>query len=70
MIRIIIYPSDVQLLTNKSETYARRAIQNLKKSLNREKHQVVTIKEFCHYFGYNVDEVIATLSKYELNKAS
>ena len=58
------------LITSKSESYARKTIQIIKKSLNREKHQVVTIKEFCHYFGYNVDEVIAILSKFELNKAS
>jgi hypothetical protein len=70
MIRIIIYPSDVMLLTNKSERYARRAIENIKKSLNKEKHQLVTIKEYCHYFAFDVDVVIAVLSKYELNKAS
>ena len=70
MIRIVIYPSDIMLITSKSESYARKTIQIIKKSLNREKHQVVTIKEFCHYFGYNVDEVIAILSKFELNKAS
>ena len=70
MIRIIMYPSDVMLLTNKSERYARRAIENVKKSLNKEKHQLVTIKEYCHYYAYDVDVIIAVLSKYELNKAS
>lgn len=69
MIRIVIYPSDVMLLTNKSESYARRSIQNLKKNLNRDKHQAVTIKEYCHYYGLEIDEVIALLSKYELKKA-
>ena len=70
MIRIVIYPSDVMLIFNKSESYARKAIQIIKKSLNKEKHQVVTIKEFCHYFDFDFDVVIAVLSKYELNKAS
>ncbi|OGS69039.1 MAG: hypothetical protein A3F91_00265 [Flavobacteria bacterium RIFCSPLOWO2_12_FULL_35_11] len=70
MIRIVMYPSDVLLLTNKSESYARRVIQNLKRSLNKEKHQIVTIKEYCQYYGLDVDEVIAALNKCELNKAS
>ena len=70
MIRIIIYPSDVMLLTNKSESYARKAIRNVSRSLNKEKHQVVTIKEYCHYYGLDFNEVIAVLNKFELNKAS
>jgi len=70
MIRIVIYPSDVMLIFSKSESYARKTIQIIKKSLNKAKHQAVTIKEFCNYFDFDFDEVIAVLSKYELKKAS
>jgi len=70
MIRIVIYPSDIMLITSKSESYARKTIQIIKKRLNKAKHQLVTIKEYCHYANLSVDEVIAVLSKYELNKAS
>ncbi len=70
MIRIVIYPSDIMLITSKSESYARKTIQIIKKRLNKAKHQLVTIKEYCHYSALDVDEVIAILSKYELNKAS
>ncbi len=69
MIRIVIYPSDIMLITNKSERYARKTIQIIKKSKNKAKHQLVTIKEYCHYCDLNYDVVIALLSKYELNKA-
>ena len=70
MIRIAIYPSDIVLLTNKSERYARRVINELKRSLNKEKHQIVTIKEYCQYNRLDLDVVIAVLNKFELNKAS
>lgn len=63
MHRIVIYPSDIRLLTDKSESYARKEIQNLKRVLNKEKHQKVTIKEYCQYYGFNIDEVVAVLSK-------
>lgn len=69
MDRIIIYTSDIRLLTDKSESYARKEIQNLKRVLNKEKHQKVTIKEYCQYYGFNIDEVLAVLSKKDLKKA-
>jgi hypothetical protein len=57
------------VLTDKSESYARKEIQNLKKVLNKEKHQKVTIKEYCQYYGFNIDEVLSVLSKKSLKKA-
>ena len=70
MKRIVIYPSDIIILTDKSESYARKEIQNLKKALNKEKHQKVTIKEYCSYYGFNLEEVLGVLSKFEIQKAS
>jgi hypothetical protein len=63
MDRIVIYVSDIMQLTDKSESYARKEIQKLKKELNKEKHQKVTIKEYCQYYGFDIDEVLAVLSK-------
>lgn len=68
MDRIVIYTSDIRLLTDKSESYARKEIQSLKRVLNKEKHQKVTIKEYCQYYGFNIDEVLAVLSKKDLKK--
>jgi hypothetical protein len=70
MTRIVIYPSDIIILTNKGESYARKEIQNLKKALHKEKHQKVTIKEYCLYYGFNLEEVLSILSKFDLHKAS
>jgi len=70
MTRIVIYPSDIIILTNKSESYARKEIQKLKKALNKKPHQKVTIKEYCDYYGFNLEEVLSVLSKFDLQKAS
>lgn len=68
MNRIVIYTADIIKLTDKSESYARKEIQNLKKILQKEKHQKVTIKEYCQYYGFCFDEVVAVLSKKGLKK--
>ena len=62
MKRIVIYPSDIRILTDKSESYARKEIQNLKKVLNKEAHQKVTIREYCIYYGFNEKQVLEALS--------
>lgn len=69
MRRIVIYTADIIILTDKSESYARKEIQTLKKVLHKEKHQKVTIREYCQYYGFNIDEVLAVLSKKNLKKA-
>jgi len=51
MKRIVIYPTDIMLLTGKSETYARKEIRNIKQALKKQQHQKVTLKEYCHYYG-------------------
>ncbi len=61
--RIIIYPSDIMRLTDKSESYARKEIRELKRFLNKEMHQKVTIKEYCLYYGLTLEEVLGVLFK-------
>ncbi len=57
MKRVVIYPKDVMIITGKSERYARYLIQRIKKHLNKEDHQVVSITEFCSYMGLKIGEV-------------
>ena len=70
MDRIVMYTSDVMMLTDKSESYARKEIQKLKKELNKEKHQKVTIKEYCQYYGLVLEEVLGVLSKRNIRKTA
>lgn len=64
----MIYPSDIIILTEKSESYARKEMQNLKKALLKEKHQKVSRKEYCEYYGFKMEEVLETLSKFEIKQ--
>ena len=57
MKRICIYPKDIQIITGKSERYGRSVIKLIKEHLNKEKHQLVTIDEFCEYMGLEVNKV-------------
>lgn len=70
MTRIVIYPNDIVILTEKSDSYARKEIQNLKRALKKAKHQKVTIKAYCTYYGFDINEVIGVLSKFEIKHAS
>jgi hypothetical protein len=70
MNRIVIYPSDIVILTGKSESYARKEIQNLKKELDKKPCQKVTIKEYCLHYGFDINEVIGVLCKFEIKQAS
>ena len=49
--RLVIYPQDIQLVTGRSETYARKIIRAIKHKLGKEKHQFVTYDEFCEFSG-------------------
>ncbi len=55
--RICIYPQDVQLITGKSERYGRKIIKMIKDKLHKQKHQLVTIDEFCTYMGLEKEEI-------------
>jgi len=55
--RICIYPQDVQIITGKSERYGRKIIKNIKDKLHKQKHQLVTVDEFCDYMGLGKEKV-------------
>ena len=51
MVRVCIYPKDVQIVTGKSERWGRDVIKKIKNNLNKQHHQLITIDEFCIYMG-------------------
>lgn len=57
MKRIAIYPKDIMVITGKSERYSRVLLNRIKNHLNEEKHQIVSIDEFCCFMGIKMDEV-------------
>ena len=57
MKRLCIYPSDIRIITGKSERYARNLISKIKVSLNKQSHQYITFCEFCQFTGISITEV-------------
>jgi hypothetical protein len=60
-IRICIYPKDIQIITGKSERQSRNIINSIKLQNNKQKHQLVTIEEFCIYTGLELNKVMQLL---------
>ena len=62
MKRICIYPKDIQKVTGKSERYGRDVITKIKTLKNKDKHQLVTIEEFCEFLGLECESVRSLLN--------
>lgn len=57
MERICIYPKDVQVITGRSERYGRNILNQIKKKLAKDKHQLISIEEFCVHTGLSINSV-------------
>jgi hypothetical protein len=57
MKRVAIYPKDIMVITGKSERYSREILKQIKSKLNKEKHQVVSLQEFCSYIGLQLGDI-------------
>lgn len=55
--RICIYPKYIQLITGRSERYGRKLLQDIRKHLDKESHQFVTIYEFSEYSGIEIEDI-------------
>lgn len=64
MERIVIYPKDIMRITGRSERYSRDILKKIKHDLNKEKHQFVTIQEFCQYIGIDEVRIMEIFKKY------
>lgn len=55
--RIVVYPKDVMTITGRSEKYSRNLLKQIKQQLDKEKHQFVTVYEFCQFTGMEPEQV-------------
>ena len=55
--RACIYPKDVQRITGKSYRQSLRMLQQIRRDLNKEKEQYISIDEFCIYTGLKFEHV-------------
>ncbi|WP_082706611.1 hypothetical protein [Flavobacterium sp. TAB 87] len=49
--RLCMYPKDVQRITGRSYRYSRLLLIEIKRALNKEEHQFISVEEFCFYTG-------------------
>jgi hypothetical protein len=57
-IRVCMYPKDVQRIMGKEYTQARRYLIKIKKHLNKQDHQYISVEEFSKYSGLPIEEVL------------
>ena len=62
MQRVVIYPKDIMIITGRSERYSRNLLKQIKSVHAKQKHQPLTVDEFCQYMGFDVSR-IATMLK-------
>lgn len=64
MSRLVIRPKDVEVILRVSPSDARRIVRVIKRKNNKEKHQKITVKEFCRDQGLEVQDVIQELNEF------
>jgi hypothetical protein len=62
--RIVIYSKDIERITGRSGRAARKMIARIRKQLGKDKHQLISIGEFCAYTGLPEPEVLEHLYGY------
>ncbi|WP_242131680.1 hypothetical protein [Aestuariivivens marinum] len=63
MHRICIYTQDIIILTGRSESYAREVLRDIRLLLKKERHQLITIAEFCEHMGLPYEDVFNRINK-------
>ncbi|WP_338396143.1 hypothetical protein [Fulvitalea axinellae] len=57
MKRIVIYPKDIQIVTGKSPSGARRELREVRKALGKGDHQYVTLEEYAEHSGIGLQKL-------------
>ena len=68
MSRLIFTPKDVEVVLGVSSGHARRLVRVIKRINNKDRHQKITITEFCRYMGLEVEEVVLELKEFYKRK--
>lgn len=68
MHRICIYSKEICWITGKGERYSRDILRDIKLLHKKEKHQLVTIQEFCDYLGLPYEDVFKMINHSSIKK--
>ncbi|MBW3466604.1 hypothetical protein [Arthrospiribacter ruber] len=55
--RCVIYPKDIQRMTDRSERYAQSLLQKTRIFFKKKSHQFITVREFSEFSGIPIDEI-------------
>jgi len=58
---MVIYCKDIQTLTGRSESYARKTLAAIRKKWNKQKHELISVEELCSYLGLSEKTVLEHL---------
>jgi hypothetical protein len=61
MKKVIITTGDIQNVIGIGERQARNIICKIRDYYNKERHQLITVKEFCDYYGVKYDDICSKL---------
>lgn len=61
-IKRIVYAKDIEKITGRSGRSARKMMADIRRKLGKEKHQLLSLGEFCQYTGLPEEEVVKQLS--------
>ncbi|MBT1688111.1 hypothetical protein [Dawidia soli] len=61
--RVVIYSKDIEVITGRSGRYARKVMTRIRRALGKQRHQLVSLGEFCAYTGLPEDEVARYLDR-------
>jgi hypothetical protein len=59
--RVIIYSKDIEVITGRSGRYARKIMTRIRRHLGKQRHQLVSLGEFCAYMGLPEEEIVRQL---------
>lgn len=59
--RLVIYASDIRLLTGCSKSTSQRQMERIKKDLGKQSHQYLTIEEYCTAMGLDYQKTLQQL---------
>jgi RecB family exonuclease len=59
--RLCIYPKDIQRITGKSYRQSIRLLQKIRKDLDKQENEFVSIVDFCTYTSLIHEQVLALI---------
>ena len=60
--RVCIYPKDVQRIMGKEYAQARLYLLKIKKHLNKQSYQLISIEEFSDYTGLKIEHIVRCIT--------